>query len=596
MNCLVCGHKLAIFRKLSLGDFCCQEHCALFMNEQGERGVSRLRNSNGDVKARAIGPRGYPFFLEDPLDPRAGQAGSAGFGPMPLTRLSSMDALRPLLLNPAPPKQEFFETISAEARPVASAAASELIGSSVRLPGKYHPALHRVGMTHLQAAGLILPWATRAGSSAVFSLAPLAAAAWAQAGFCKPLAHNQLAGSMQFAWPSVEGRLELSGAGLAIAPATPAPIAAAASPTTIPAQSMRVRLATPLVVRRRPNLEVPIPPHVEEPQAEPVTAAPAFGPPKRSLLATIFAAHPRPVLNSRMRSRLQYREDTFGYDEPVAERKPSQRDAWMAMLAGWTPSAAGVSAVFAVLFLFSAITIFLSAPSNMSYRTPSFRWSSLRAAIRNRAILQFEDDFRAGLNGWSFPTGWSQDWSYDQAGFLRPGKLGFLDQSMSLVDYRLELMGQIERKSLGWTFRAQDSKNYYVAKLMIARPGPLPMVDLVHYPVLNGKEGAKVRVALPFAVRNDTLYQVEMNVRGDQFRASVNGHVVDSWSDNLLRAGGVGFVTGQGEAARVRWIRVSDRDDILGRVCSYLSASAIRPSDQPVLSASLYFMLTPPGR
>jgi len=60
---------------------------------------------------------------------------------------------------------------------------------------------------------------------------------------------------------------------------------------------------------------------------------------------------------------------------------------------------------------------------------------------------------------------------------------------------------------------------------MIARPGPLPMVDLVHYPVTAGKEGQKIRVSLPFSVRNDTLYQVEMNIRGDQFRATVNGHV-----------------------------------------------------------------------
>jgi hypothetical protein len=79
-----------------------------------------------------------------------------------------------------------------------------------------------------------------------------------------------------------------------------------------------------------------------------------------------------------------------------------------------------------------------------------------------------------------------------------------------------------------------------------------------------------------------------MNVWGDHFRASVNGHVVDSWSDQRLTAGGVGFVTGQGEAARVRWIRVSDKDDVLGRICSYLSARADLPSSDSALSASYY--------
>src|SRR6185436_8638284 len=64
MNCLVCGHKLAIFRKLSLGDFCCQEHRALFMKEQGERGLARLKKANGEPKSRTIGLRAYPYFLE----------------------------------------------------------------------------------------------------------------------------------------------------------------------------------------------------------------------------------------------------------------------------------------------------------------------------------------------------------------------------------------------------------------------------------------------------------------------------------------------------------------------------------------------------
>jgi hypothetical protein len=241
------------------------------------------------------------------------------------------------------------------------------------------------------------------------------------------------------------------------------------------------------------------------------------------------------------------------------------------------------------------VAIFLSAPAALAQRSPSWKWSSLRSAIRNRSVLRLEDDFRSGLSHWMGPKGWALDWSYDQAGFLRPGKLGFLEQSMNLVNYRLELMGQIERKSLGWAFRAKDENNYYVAKLTIVKPGPLPMVSLVHYPVTGGKEGAKVSVALPFAVRNDTLYQVEMNVRDNQFRASVNGHVVDSWSDDGLPAGGVGFVSGQGEASRVRWIRVSDRDDLLGRVCSYLSARADRPSDHQILSASYYTILRQPG-
>ena len=236
---------------------------------------------------------------------------------------------------------------------------------------------------------------------------------------------------------------------------------------------MRVRLAMPLL-RQKPKLELTMPgPAAEtEPAAIPTPSAPRNNP-----LSNLFKPRLRPPVTTRSRTRLD-RDEVFSYNEPVQPRRSSSpQGPWMSMLAAWSPSAAGVSSLFAVLFLFSAATIFLSAPSTMSYRTPSFRWGNLRSAIRNRAVLMVEDDFRSGLNGWSFPSGKSQDWSYDQAGFLRPGKLGFLQDSMKLTNYRLELMGQIERKSLGWAFRAKDENNYYVAKLTISRPGPLPMVD-----------------------------------------------------------------------------------------------------------------------
>src|SRR6266478_5773585 len=539
MNCLVCGHKLAIFRKLSLGDFCSQEHRALFIREQSDRGLARLMETNGETRSRASGTRVYAQFLLDELPASQAGPGSLGYGP-----------LAPIVsLAPEAPPMSFARLAPArhteyiEPRPGSTAPLGYgMAGLSLRLPGAGSLVWSNGSSnTHLRPAGLILPWSTGAASHSVFSLAPLAAAAWAQSGFCKPIAaHNRPLGAVQFAWPNPGASLELPSSAIETAPAAIVPLAARAS------QSMRVRLATPLL-RQKPKLELTMPgPAAEtEPAAIPTLSARRNNP-----LSNLFKPRPRPPVTTRSRTRLD-RDEVFSYNEPVQPRRSSPQGPWMSMLAAWSPSAAGVSSLFAVLFLFSAATIFLSAPSTMSYRTPSFRWGNLRSAIRNRAVLMVEDDFRSGLNGWSFPSGKSQDWSYDQAGFLRPGKLGFLQDSMKLTNYRLELMGQIERKSLGWAFRAKDENNYYVAKLTVARPGPLPMVDLIRYAVTDGKEGSKVKVRLPFSVRNDTLYQVEMNVHGDQFRASVNGHVVDSWSDKRLVAGGVGFVSGPGEASRV---------------------------------------------
>ena len=86
----------------------------------------------------------------------------------------------------------------------------------------------------------------------MFSLAPLAAAAWAQSGFSKPIAaQTRLLGPMQFSWPTIEGRLELPSRALAVAPAA-LPASAPATAT----QPMRVRLIPPVASKPRPKLEL----------------------------------------------------------------------------------------------------------------------------------------------------------------------------------------------------------------------------------------------------------------------------------------------------------------------------------------------------
>ena len=99
MNCLVCGHKLAIFRKLSLGDFCCQEHRSLFIREQSDRGLARLMETNGETKSRAAGTRVYAQFLLDELPARsaggADNQDSRAIPPSARNRFSRLTNRRP---------------------------------------------------------------------------------------------------------------------------------------------------------------------------------------------------------------------------------------------------------------------------------------------------------------------------------------------------------------------------------------------------------------------------------------------------------------------------------------------------------------------
>jgi hypothetical protein len=49
---------------------------------------------------------------------------------------------------------------------------------------------------------------------------------------------------------------------------------------------------------------------------------------------------------------------------------------------------------------------------------------------------------------------------------------------------------------------------------------------------------------------------------------------VDSWTDDVLKVGGVGFFSEAGESARLYWMRVSKNEDWLGRICAYLSSGS----------------------
>lgn len=203
------------------------------------------------------------------------------------------------------------------------------------------------------------------------------------------------------------------------------------------------------------------------------------------------------------------------------------------------------------------------------------RFRSIHQTILNRAAIAFADDFRSGLDAWDSRSNLTTSWSYDATGFVQPGPLALFKPTMEMSDYRFEFLGEIDRKALGAAFRAQDLDNYYAVKFVVSKPGPLPLVHLVRYPVINGKEGPHVEKPLPLNARADMLYRIMVDVRGSDFTILAQGQVIDFWSDNRLQHGGVGFFCSRGEKSRVRWVEVSHQYDALGRLCAYLAPYGI---------------------
>jgi hypothetical protein len=195
--------------------------------------------------------------------------------------------------------------------------------------------------------------------------------------------------------------------------------------------------------------------------------------------------------------------------------------------------------------------------------------------LESRAAIELHEDFAAGTERW---TGAARNWVREPAGFVRTGALALLRPSIAMSDYRLEFLGQIERRGLSWVFRAADLQNYYVMKLAIAKPGPLPVMALVRYEVIAGRVGQPVRVPIRLVMHNDTPYRVRLDVKGSGFTTYIEDQLVDFWSDDRLTTGGAGFFSDNDERAQIYWVKVSHQTDFLGKACAFFAPSPIEKS------------------
>ncbi len=200
--------------------------------------------------------------------------------------------------------------------------------------------------------------------------------------------------------------------------------------------------------------------------------------------------------------------------------------------------------------------------------------STIGNAVRSRTPVTLREDFRSGLNEWSDSAANMADLRAPQVNSsgLHPGRLQIWKRSSLLTNYEVEFLGQIDNKSLGWAFRATNPNNYYGTKITITGPrGNAPNTSLVRYTMQNGHELDRVRMPLPLSMSPGAPYTIHMSVKDDRFVTWVNNQVVSSWSDSRFRTGGLGFFSDEGESSEIRWVSLTERDSLLGRVAAYFS-------------------------
>jgi len=151
-------------------------------------------------------------------------------------------------------------------------------------------------------------------------------------------------------------------------------------------------------------------------------------------------------------------------------------------------------------------------------------------------------------------AGWVTEWASDSTGSARGRQISLYRPSVSMADYRLEFLGRIERKSLGWVFRAADSKNYYVAKLQAARPGA-SQLTITRFAVIRGFEGVHIQRTL--SLDPGGLLKVRLEARGPRFTVYVQNQVVEDWEDDRLKSGGLGFLNEREEQGQVQSLQIA---------------------------------------
>ena len=120
-------------------------------------------------------------------------------------------------------------------------------------------------------------------------------------------------------------------------------------------------------------------------------------------------------------------------------------------------------------------------------------------------------------------------------------KVSVLRSSMGMSDYRLNFESSIQIKGLGWVYRVQDPKNFYVSKIELEKIGQNPKYVIAHYAVINGVEQPRAEAPLRVSVPLGGHYKIRFDAAGDRFTTWLQDQQVDQWTDTRLKNGGAGL-------------------------------------------------------
>lgn len=122
--------------------------------------------------------------------------------------------------------------------------------------------------------------------------------------------------------------------------------------------------------------------------------------------------------------------------------------------------------------------------------------------------------------------------------------------SMELTNYRVEFVGTVDHRALGWAVRVQNPGNFYAAKLRRNATGTARL-SLIRWRVTNGEAGPETVLPLEMRLPSNEQYTVKLDVRGDQIVTTLQGKVIDRWTDGTLTKGGFAYLNQHNERGKI---------------------------------------------
>jgi hypothetical protein len=171
---------------------------------------------------------------------------------------------------------------------------------------------------------------------------------------------------------------------------------------------------------------------------------------------------------------------------------------------------------------------------------------------RPKVAVHYEEQFAGGWDNW---VGGVNDWPVDVAG-VRTGSLAIFMPTLDLTDYELEFLGRIDAKTINWVVRATNLEQHILCTLTLREGNQL---EFSRSAVIGGVAEPPVVAETRVAGKKRSAVTIHTSVSGDDFAVQVDGNAIDTWTEERLPSGGVGFMGTPEDRARLYWVKVSSQ-------------------------------------